>query len=569
MGQLEVEFTGLRAGSGPVTLGQANVLEWIGVREQERSEVLCSFVPVPAGCGVEDVRASLAILLARHEALRTTVEPGPPATQTVRGSGRLVAELHEIDGADVESVLRERIVARRFDFGRDLPFRVAVATRDGVPYLAALALSHLAGDFASIAMVREQFAGLLADPGARTVGPVGPQPVDQAGHERTPLARRTAEAALRYWDTQLRAMPQCVFSVPHQGPAGNREGHLRSRAAGLVLPALAARTGAGHSTVLLAAFATLLGVRTGNPRGALVSICGNRFRPGMAGFVGTIAQDALVPFELGASTESTVDTVVAGMRVATMSAYRHSQFEARRLYPVMDAIAAERGTRFHRDCVFNDVGAHREDRPVDATPPNLKDVVRALRDTTFQWLHRSSYPVACYLTVLRAGREVELTLYGDTRYLPDVEEFLRAIETLVIASAKRPVPVADVSKITGIRPVERGPDWVWLDSCWVDPAAVQALLDDVLDGRPSLVVARPGRLTAYVADPGRSLTPHQVHQRCVAALAGRYTAVAPSRYVICARAPGNPHDAGAWAAQPVVAQGSGRLVGKQRDVASH
>ena len=200
MGLLEVEFTGLRAGSGPVTLGQANVLEWIGAREQERSEVLCSFVPVPAGRGVEDVRASLAILLARHEALRTTVEPGPPATQTVRGSGRLAAELHEIDGADVESVLRERIVARRFDFGRDLPFRVAVATRDGVPYLVALALSHLAGDFASIAMVptKPAMPGRNRFPQIDTSAPRG-LPV------RTPRSVANAASSTVEWPAPVRA----------------------------------------------------------------------------------------------------------------------------------------------------------------------------------------------------------------------------------------------------------------------------------------------------------------------------------------------------------------------------
>src|SRR5207244_664128 len=114
MGQLEVEFSGRRSSSGPVTLGQANVLEWIGAQEQERSEILCQFVAWPDGRGLEDIRECLAILLRRHEALRTTVSPGPPPTQTVARDGRLAAELHELDG-EVETVLRDRIAAVRFD----------------------------------------------------------------------------------------------------------------------------------------------------------------------------------------------------------------------------------------------------------------------------------------------------------------------------------------------------------------------------------------------------------------------------------------------------------------------
>ncbi|ANZ40461.1 hypothetical protein BBK82_35050 [Lentzea guizhouensis] len=550
MGQLEVEFAGAREGSGPVTLGQANVLEWIGEQEQERSDILCRFVPVPAGRGLEDVRESLAVLLARHESLRTTVQPGPQAVQTVARSGTLVAEIHE---GDTEPVLRERIAGTRFDFGRDLPLRVAISTRDGEPHVVALALSHLAADFASMELLAAQFARMLADPAERVAGPLALQPLDQAEHESQPPARRRAGSALRFWETQLRRMPQAMFSHPPLGPAGCREGYLKSRAAGLVLPSLVARTGVSHSTVLLAMAATLLAVRTGNPRGALVSICGNRFRPGTASYVGTIAQDALVPFELGSST---VDDAVRGVRLATMNAYRYSQFDARKLWPVMDAVADERGTRFQRDCVFNDVGAHQEDRVTDPAPVDLEEVAGALPDTAFQWLPASSYPVACYFTVIRAGREVELALYGDTRYLPepDIEAFLRGVEALVVASATRPVPVAEVASLTGITPVERGAGWVCRDSCWVEVAAVQRLLDDVLDG-PARVFDHGGELVAYVTG---SVTPREAHVRCLAALPGRYTTVAPNRYVVVARAPGDLTDRAAWSAQPVLAEGTGR-----------
>jgi hypothetical protein len=547
--ELRVEFAGTRAGEGPVTLGQGNVLEWIGAQKQERSDILCRFVPVPDTVTLADIGGTLAVLLARHESLRTTVIPGEQPKQVVARDGVLSAEVHDLDGPDVEAVLRERLAGQPFDYGADLPLRVAVARRDGVPYLVALALSHLATDFASIELVAGQFSALVADPALRVVGPATHQPLDQAEREASVPARRRAEGALRFWENQLRRMPQCMFSLPEVGEPGCREGYLKSRAAGLALPAIVARTGVSHSTVLLAAAATLLAVHTGNPRGALVSICGNRFRPGMTEYVGTIAQDALVPFELGSST---VDDVIRGVQLATMNAYRYSQFEARRLWPIMDAVAAERGTRFQRDCVFNDVGAHGEERPIDATPPSRAEMASA-PPSEFAWLPATSYPVAFYFTVVRAGHDVEIALYADTRYLPPegIEGFLRGVDALLVASTDRAVAVSEVPAITGITPVDRGPGWVNVDSCWVEVAEVRRLLEEATGGTARV----SDDLVAYVVADDK---PESIHEKCLALLPGRYTAMAPGRYVVCAQAPEDPTDLAAWAAQPVVAEATGR-----------
>jgi condensation domain-containing protein len=548
MGQLRVDFTGARGGEAPVTLGQGNVLEWIGAQRQERSDILCRFIPAPDGVTPTDIADVLAVLMARHEALRTTIVPGDRAKQVVATEGTLTVELTELDGPDVEAVLRERLAAQPFDYGEDLPLRVAIATRAGAPHLVALALSHLATDFASISLVAAQLAAMLADPALRVIGPPAHQPLDQAALESTEPARRRADGALRFWETQLRRMPQCVFSVPITGPPGCREGYLKSRAAGLALPAIVARTGVSHSTVLLAVAATLLAVRTGNPRGALISICGNRFRPGMSEFVGTIAQDALVPFELG---ESTVDAVIRGVRLATMNAYRYSQFEAKRLWPRMDGVALDRGTRFQRDCVFNDVGAHGEERLIDPTPPTEVDV----EESVFTWLPATSYPVAFYFTVISAAHDVELALYADTRYLPphDIEGFLRGVEALLVASATREVPVEEVSAITGITPVNRGQGWALIDSCWVEVAEVRKVLEEATGG-PAAVFGTT-ELTGYVVADEK---PQAIHEKCVALLPGRYTAMAPGRYVVCTTAPTDPTDLAAWRTMPVLEEGTGR-----------
>jgi hypothetical protein len=430
-----------------------------------------------------------------------------------------------------------------------------VATRDGVPYLVVLALSHLAADYVSMGLLARQLTELLADPAARTIGAAPFQPRDLAEREATAPALRQTEAALRFWDNQLRRLPQCVFSVPSHGEPGSREACLSSPAAALALPTIVARTRASRSTVLLALIATLYAVRTDNTSAALISICGNRFGPEMAGYIGTVAQDALIPFEL---VGSTVDDVVRGLRLTTRNSYRYAKFPADRLWAMLDAIGLERGIRFHRDCVFNDLAAQQQERPVEARPPSPAELAEALRETDFEWLPASLCPATSMFTVHSAGREVRLALYGDTRYLPapDIEALLRGVERLVVASAEGPVAIADVSAVSGITPVRRGSGWLRHSCGWVELAAVQRLLDDVLD-TPARVFTVDGALVAYVAGD-ETVLPHEVHARCVAGLYGRYTTIAPERYVICGQSPGDPDDLDAWAALPVLAAGSGR-----------
>jgi hypothetical protein len=133
---------------------------------------------------------------------------------------------------------------------------------------------------------------------------------------------------------------------------------------------------------------------------------------------------------------------------------------------------------------------------------------------------------------------------------------LRGVERLVVASATGPVAIADVPAVSGITPVRRGSGWLHHRCGWVELAAVQRLLDDVLD-TPARVFTVDGALVAYVA-ADETVPPHEVHARCVAGLDGRYTTIAPERYVICGQSPGNPDDLDAWAALPVLATGSGR-----------
>ena len=71
-----VEFTGERAGEGPLTLGQLNVYAWVTGTVDDLYAILRAELPLPGVVSVGHVAEAAAVLIARHESLRTTYVPG-------------------------------------------------------------------------------------------------------------------------------------------------------------------------------------------------------------------------------------------------------------------------------------------------------------------------------------------------------------------------------------------------------------------------------------------------------------------------------------------------------------
>src|SRR5215472_9673896 len=90
---IPVEFSGERAGEGPLTLGQLDVYSWLSSIPGHPHAVLRVELPVPAMVSVGEVAGAVAALITRNETLRTTFEAGEPPRQRVAGSGVLVLEV--------------------------------------------------------------------------------------------------------------------------------------------------------------------------------------------------------------------------------------------------------------------------------------------------------------------------------------------------------------------------------------------------------------------------------------------------------------------------------------------
>lgn len=126
----------------------------------------------------------------------------------------------------------------------------------------------------------------------------------------------------------------------------------------------------------------------------------------------------------------------------------------------------------------------------------------------------------------------------------------------------------ELAEITGVRPVKRGTGWLRIDRSWVKLDEIRRLLADALPApAAAFAVCEHDDLTlvAYLAAKDGIASPAQAHEACMKALrepgsAGRVrnAAMAPSRYVICARPPADPDDLASWLCQPVIAHGDGR-----------
>src|ERR1700757_2191857 len=92
MRSIPVEFSGERAGEGPLTMGQFDCYLWLSKAPDAFFATLCAELPVPALVSVDDVAEAAAVLIARHESLRTTYLPGEPPRQRVAASGVQILE---------------------------------------------------------------------------------------------------------------------------------------------------------------------------------------------------------------------------------------------------------------------------------------------------------------------------------------------------------------------------------------------------------------------------------------------------------------------------------------------
>ncbi|MFI9007917.1 hypothetical protein ACIGNX_11870 [Actinosynnema sp. NPDC053489] len=560
-----VAFSGRRAGEGPLTLGQLNTAQWLKLTPDHANAVLCVELPVPGGVKVEDVAEVVSVLVARHEALRTSYVFEEPPRQVVAASGVVMVEVCSLgEGAwgprDRPWVAGKLVGWLRGRRGTEATaLRVAVAVAEGVVVACAAGFSHLAVDLGAIEVVKREFAEALADPARRRVGPPRHQPLDQAELEATPVQRRRAESALRHVREQSRRVPRRLYSLPGTRASGESLAvELVSPAAAMAVRSVAVRTRASRSGVVLSAVCAVLARRTGYRELVFPLLSSNRFDRRLAGYVGTLAQGGLVTVPVG---DRSFDELVKVTWTAVLEASRHAGYDGAERAAVSERIEEERGLRFLYDPLFNSLVPESWSGANAGVKHRPEQIAAALARTELRArpVHRNGTPVRFGLNQVDDALRLDLWS-ADTGLVPraELESLLLAVERLLVGAAHGDLDAARIRELIGLDPIARPPDWVLVDNCWVDLAEVQALLDEALapattrvhrslDGRP---------LVAHLTATDAVRTPEQAHARCMAALPAYVNALTPRHYLLCATAPDDPSDPAAWPAP--LSAGTGR-----------
>jgi hypothetical protein len=563
-----VEFTGKRAGEGPLTLGQLDMYNWLSQDPDHIYAILCAELPVPAAVvSVDEVAGAVAVLIARHESLRTTYVPGEQPRQRVAASGVQLLEVCSLGegqwGPQDRAAVAEALVQwlrESPDAGRH-PMRVAVAIAPdaGDRVIACAArFSHLSMDNAAIGILKDHFAGLL-DPARRPSARPGHQPLDQAALEATPAERRRADAALEYQRERWWRLPRCLYALPGARPSGESlVVELSSVAAAMAVRRVAARTRTSRSSIVLAAICAVVARRAGYRELVLPMSSSNRFERHLVTYVGSLVQVSIASVEIGGRG---FDELASHTWTRAMEASRQGRFDAVKWDAMIHQIEHERGLRLTSNPIFNSMVPESWSGLTAGVGFEPEEIDVALAQTELRWRPLPFSGTSIQFRLNQIDGCLRLNVWsGDTGLLPraELESVLLAVERLLVAAAHGDVPGGRMPLIIGLEPLAGTADRILVDHCWVEVSDVQRLVDEAV--APAVVrvyASSAGRpLVAYLAATDAIRTPEQAHARCLAVLAHHRAAITPRYYVICQTAPSDPSDPAAWPAP--LAGGTGR-----------
>jgi Condensation domain len=482
-----VRFRGSRAVESPMTLGQINIHKWLGAFFAERDMPAYGMQtwrmrPGPA-VTVADVADTVAVLIARHEGLRTLYLGNQ--RQRVLDSGELPLHVLTVDDAADPAVitgeLDDFVNAQPYDPQTQLPVSVAVAASAGRVVAGVVRCSHLAADHQGMVIIGDEIEKMLTDPAARVVGEPRHQPVDQAEAERRPPLRQRADNALTYWSDRLRAMPANPYTGPRQHTA-EESGALAmvSFAAPAAISQIEARTSLDRSTIVLAALLSVLSERTGSSAHTFCMLSNNRFLDRrLSNYLGSLAASALVEVDGKAAT---FDELGERVRSATIRASLNALYDAYKLHGMAELIEHERGISFNAfPAVFNNATGYFRHEPGGPRPGATMPA--GTMPARFTWRPMPSTPAAVRFDVWRTDPVLAMDGWtGNTDRVSrdDVRLMLLAVERLVVAAAQGDLDPRQISAICDIAPVKHDGGWLFVDSCWVELAEVQRVVDDAL-----------------------------------------------------------------------------------------
>jgi len=486
---------------------------------------------IPPPATVADVHEALASLTARHEALRSTIDPLRPVQHVHRADWAPLpvdcVDVPTVDAGTLEAATAA-LAALPIDPERNPPWLARVLLEAGKPCAVLMTAHHVLIDGWGLGVLIDQLHDHLRGAGGPAETSV--HPLDTLADQHLERAR----AAEREWLTRLTSNPTGVLAPfgGHDGGTGRHRLQYRSAQACADLEAVVRRYRASHEVVVLAALAHDVAAHTGEHRFLASVVVSNRARAALRTGVGVWA--LTVPVQIDLRPGAAFGEVVASVAAASAAAYRHGRYRPAELVAAQARMDRRRGVVTAPTIEYNCYSWPRDYlAPVANTPPDgtatwISSAPDDPCETLYVDFSRDAGVVTLDVTVgdhlLDAGQAMALParLCGLLRLLAD--------------GAECPIPARSRA------PAAAG--WWRAPRGWVCPADVEA----VIRGHPGVldVTVAPSEHTAgddvephlvAHARVGHEVTAGDLHRHVLDHLGEVPGLLAPDRYVLSPAGP--------------------------------
>jgi hypothetical protein len=459
--EIRVAFHGQGSGVGQLTWGQMGI--WRASQRNGKTMNLVWPLPLPAGTSLAEMAERLRFMVSRHPALRTRLRfvDGPTGErhpeQVIAESGEVPLHIVDIgdddDPAAAAEELRSRYELTYFDYENEFPVRMGVIRQSGELAQLVVGYSHVMIDGGGLDALDQDLKRLDGNTGEAIAPPAGLNPLELARKQSSPAARRQSERAIKYWADQLARLPSWRLEEPARAHEPRfAELVLYSPVMELGIRAIAARTDADATSVLLAAYAVAVARVFGRNPSVAQMVTSNRFRPGLADMVSQVSQHGICVVDVA---DATFGEVVARAQKAATTASFYAYYDPVACDRLLDEIATRRGQPLDISWCLNDrrgtAGSADGDCQVLTEVPTGADLIEAAPHTRLFWdrempagdgtmfLHVDSRPLLAAWQDLDEGLPaVYMQVWVDTRHFTfdQAEALAREMEAVVVAGAR-------------------------------------------------------------------------------------------------------------------------------------
>jgi amino acid adenylation domain-containing protein len=372
------------------------------------------------GLRIEALAAAVAVVVRRHEALRTVFRPredGQPEQVVLP----LEATLDVVERGDPERHLLE-LAEQPFDLERGPLLRAVLLRVSHDDHRLLLAMHHVASDGWSVGVLAREISALYA---GQALPELPVQYADYAVWQRGWLSGETLAAELAWWRGRLAGIP-AGLELPADRPrpaVQSYRGGVRSLAVDAeVLAALGRRCGATFFMAALAAFDAFLHRITHAEDLVVGTPVANRDRAEVEGLVGFFVNTLVLRASLAG--DPGFAELLARVRASALEAYAHQDLPFEKL---VAELSPERD--LSRQPIFQvSVSVQEERRPQLNLGPGLATTLSEVRIPT------SKFDLSLHL-----GRELAQVEYASDLFdAATIDRFLGWFRTLLAGLAQTP-----------------------------------------------------------------------------------------------------------------------------------